>query len=347
VDLQRVCKNHSFATVQAMPRLDRHGFDIALIVTKLTYAVDPIGNVSLVPSVIHLEDVPDGHGAIRNPTDFEEEKVGTDVGLVGTALPSKPGVTQQLVWLQVGGHKKGCMVFGPRAYVQKGSGVVPGPASVLKPTPLVHALSFGGSAPGRGLYHRENPVGRGFTDDPLSLVGQPAHRLEPVQNDDGVDAKIPAAHACFAPIPATWEPRASLAGTHDAKWADERAPVRPVDFDPLHHSWAVPDLHQRSPLAPDVPIEVGGATAHGVWRFKLPAYSIELSTRVDGVISEIPTHLDSYLIDIDAGTVELTFRAAIRLRRKWERLEKVYIYGAGEMPDSVFESPARPAGAVG
>jgi hypothetical protein len=347
VDLQRVCKNHSFATVQAMPRLDRHGFDVALIIAKLTYAVDPIGNVSLLPSVIHLDDVPDGQGGIRNPTDVEEEKVGTDVGLVGTALPTKLGATQQLVWLQVGGSKKGCMVFGPRMYVQKGSGVVPGPASQLKPTPLVHALSFGGSLPGRGVYHRENPVGRGFTDEPLSLVGQPAHRLEPVENDDGVGPKILPAHACFAPIPATWEPRSSLAGTHDAKWTDERAPVRPEDFDPMHHSWAVPDLHHRSALSPDVPIEVGGATPHGVWRFKLPAYSIEFSYRADGEVHELESHLDSYLIDSDRGTVELAFRAAIRLRRKWERLEKIYIYGAGDMPDSVFESPARPAGAVG
>jgi hypothetical protein len=344
VDFLRICKNHSFATVQALPRVDRHGFDVVLVVAKLSYVVDELGNVRLVPSTIHLDDLPDGHGGLRYPTDLEEEKLGTDFGLVGTMIPARQNTTQQLVWLQIGGLRRVAQVFGPRVYERKGSGVVPGPPSVLGPTPLVHALAYGGSTPGGQLRHPKNPVGRGFSDDVASLVGQPAHRIERVDAEPGV-VPIDPPHAVFAPIPADWEPRRSFAGTHDAEWADRRAPVRPVDFDPRHHCWSVPELHHATPARPDVPIEVGGVTAAGVWRFRLPGYGIEFAYRVEGELHDLPSHLDGYLIDADEGRVELSFRAAIRLRRKWERLEKIHVYGTGEMPDSVFESPARPAGA--
>jgi hypothetical protein len=120
--------------------------------------------------------------------------------------------------------------------------------------------------------------------------------------------------------------------------------VRPVDFDPLHHSHAVPDLHFDAPLAPDVPIEVGGLTPEGIWRFKLPSYSLAFATRTfedDGEdIRELETHLDSILVDADERRVDLSWRVALRLPRKWERMSLLVLYGVGEMPEEVFDAPA-------
>ncbi len=347
MDLQRTCRNYSFATVRCLPRIDRHGFDVALVVAKLTYSVDPIGNARLVPSTFHLADVGDGHGGIRQPSDLEEEKPGTDVGMIGTAHPTRRDAKEQTVHLQVGGLRKSSVVFGPRLYERKGSGVVPGPPGPLRPTPLVHALARGGIDKARGSAEPHNPVGRGYAEDPLTLVGQPAHVIEPAESPFGPSAVglTPPVHPChgaFAPIPASWEPRRSRTGTHDARWREERAPIRPADFDPLHHAWAVPDLHLDKPIRPDTPVEIGGATREGVWRFKLPAYAIAFGVRAGEAgddAREIDTHLDGMLIDADAGSVELSFRAAVRLPRKWERAPRVVVWGVGEMPDSAFDAP--------
>jgi hypothetical protein len=344
MDLQRRCKNHSFATVRCMPRVDRHGFDVAAAVAKLSYVVDARGVARLVSSQHHLEDVGDGQGGVRAPADFAEEKPGTDVALIGTVYPSRAGLTQQTVWLQVGGYRKTSIVFGPRTYQARGSALVPGPADTLGPTPLVHALSWGGTDLVTKSAHPFNPIGRGFATEPLSLVGQPAHRIEPVPDPSGLSPKVEPWHAGFGPIPPWWEPRRSRSGTHDAVWARDRAPVRPVDFDPLHHSHAVPDLHFDAPLAPDVPIEVGGLTPEGIWRFKLPSYSLAFATRTfedDGEdIRELETHLDSILVDADERRVDLSWRVALRLPRKWERMSLLVLYGVGEMPEEVFDAPA-------
>jgi hypothetical protein len=342
MDLQRRCKNRSFATVRCMPRVDRKGFDVAVAVAKLTYVVDARGSARLVSSQHHLEDVADGHGGVRAPADFVEEKPGTDVALVGTVLPSRPGLIHQAVWLQVGGFRKSSVVFGPRTYQARGGALVPGPAEVLGPTPLVHALAYGGTDVVTKVSLAENPVGRGFASEPLSLVGQPAHRIEPV--DEDASPKVDAYHASFGPIPSWWEPRRSRAGTHDANWALHRAPVRPADFDPLHHSSSVPGLHFDAPLAPDVPIEVGGMTPEGVWRFKLPSYELAFAARatsdVGEDVRELSTHLDSILIDADERRVDLSWRVALRLPRKWEFMSTLVLYGVGEMPEEVFDTPA-------
>lgn len=352
VDLQRRCKNYSFATVRCVPRIDRNGFDVALAVAKLTYAVDPLGNVTLVPSQHYWDDVHDGHGGVRYPQDFAEEKPGTDVGLVGNVVPSRviptptrgAEPTQQLVWLQVAGYRKAATVFGARTYQVKGAGVAPGPADPLRPFPLVHGFAWGGTDLLTKSAHPANPAGRGFADEPLSLAGQPAHRIEPVQDPSGLSKRIEPWHASFGPISPWWEPRQSRIGTHDYAWSRDRAPIRPVDFDPLHHAWAVPDLHFDQPLAADAPIEIGGMTPEGVWRFRLPAYAIAFSTREIGAaaggedeVREIPAHLDSMLIDAEERKVELSWRAAVRLPRKWELMPTLVIYGVGELPDAVVD----------
>lgn len=344
MDLERRCKNHSFATLRCVPKVDRHGFDVALAVAKITYVVDLLGNVKLVPSHHYWDDVSDGHGGVRFPTDYAEEKIGTDVALLGNVIPSKPNLTQQLVWLQIGGQRKASTVFGARVYQAKGAGIVPGPSDVLKPFPLVHAYAFGGTDLLTKSAHPHNPVGRGFADEPLSLIGQPAHRIEPYQDSSGLTPKVEPWHASFGPTLPWWEPRRSQTGTHDAAWTRDRAPVRPVDFDPMHHSWAVPGLHFAEPLKADVPIEVGGMTPEGVWRFKLPSYAIAFATRGRVELGvqetrELDTHLDALIIDAERRQVELTWRAAVRLPKKWELMDTLVVYGVGELPDDVFDRP--------
>lgn len=360
VELLERVKNHSFAGVRCVPALDDRGFDIALVVAKLTYSVDAMGNVMWCHPTFRFDEVYDEHGGVRYPSDFAESKPGLDIGLVGKAYPRQRDATQTLVWMQVGGvFKKVCQVFGARAYVAKGNSLGTTQATKLEPVMMSHGLAWGGTDRTELDHPHEarNPVGRGFAKHPHSLVGTAAHTIEPalglstselggavagsIHPDSLQPGSTHASHAPLAPLSSWWEPRRSRQGTYDHDWRTKRAPVRPLDFDPMHNSWAAPDQHLARPCASDEPIEIGGATPEGIWRFKLPKYEVcfALATEERARLSEatpLPSHLDSLLVDADERFVELTYRTSVRLPRKWERLPRIMVHGVGDLPDSIF-----------
>lgn len=347
MDFDPICENVSWAVVRCDTALDRSGRDVVIVVAKMAYEVSIAGDVRRVLAPVRPARVLDPGGGLRFVDDFDaDDKPGTDLGLVGSAHPPAAGtraVRSAYAWLTVGDLRKVVTVFGPRVFVKGLVGVVPSdPAPFVEPVPLRFDYAYGGIDRSTRERCPENHIGRGFSSDPSSLIGTPAHQLEPV--DEGKGAPNPA-HGAFAPIPSHWEPRRSLAGTHDADWARKRAPVRPRDFDPRHSCWAVPGLWSKTPLRGDEPIEVGGVRPEGVWRFTLPRYEVSFASSLNGEKRPHPTHLDGILIDADSGVVELTWRAAIRLPRKWELLERIFVLGVGELPQEVIGAhrPAKSA----
>jgi hypothetical protein len=103
-------------------------------------------------------------------------------------------------------------------------------------------------------------------------------------------------------------------------------PLLPPDFDSRYHVCVPPDQWSEMPLRGDEPVEVLGATPEGAWRFQLPRIVPGFSSFMGGRRAEHRTHLDTILIDADARTVELTWRAAIPLPRKYEMLERVLVF---------------------
>ncbi len=345
MDLNTRCTNESWGTTRCEPMLDRHGNDVAVVVSKVAYSVSPAGRVSLVYRPVRTGDIQDERGGLRYPSDLADDKPGTDVVLVGTSRPPRgKSIDRQLAWLSVGPLRKVVQVFGRRLYTADFSGVVPGPPATLGETPLRYDLAFGGIDRSGGGWADEphNPLGRGFALDPKSLIGTEAPRLEPVA--DPRTGRVPhPSHGCFAPIPPDWEPRRSLVGTHDLEWVEKRAPVRPRDFSTKHHLFAVPELHSDEPLTGDEPFEVGGVLAEGLWKFQLPRYAFSFFVKLatDEAPRELSTHLDTVLVDADERVVELVYRASFVLPRKWELLERVIGRGVGTMPDEVLEVDAR------
>lgn len=340
------CENASFATVRCHPVLGKDGHDVLVIVAKMAYRFGPRGEIALSAAPVRFEQESDGEGGARFPEDLADEKPGTDVGLSGTATPPVGQAPREMFsWLQVGGMRKVVRVFGPRVYLQGVTGLAAGPAAPLEPLPLRYAHCWGGTDatdPNQPLFELANPIGRGFARDPRSLVGQRAHQLELVPSESIGPSANPLvahpSHAAFAPLPPHFEPRRSLAGTHDAEWARTRAPIRPRDFDVRHHSWAPNDLHSRTPLVGDEPVELGGMHALGAVRFKLPRYEPTFEAVVDGERRDLPTHLDGFFIDADECAVELTWRATIRLPRKWQRLGALRVSTTHRLPESVIEA---------
>jgi hypothetical protein len=264
-------------------------------------------------------------------------KPGTDVLLLGTAHPpAGREVTQVDVTLRVAAAgapiERTLRVHGPRVFFRGQLGIAAGPAARLSPTPLQWDRTWGGYVPDTGACDWRNPAGLGLARDPGSLLGSAAPVIE-----DPSDARAPA---CFAPVASWWSPRRELAGNHDDAWRRERAPVRPVDFDVRHYSCAPKGQWRNDPLTGDEPVEVLGATPEGAWRFELPRYAPRFCVAEQP--SELDTHLDTMLIDADARTVELSWRAWVRAPRKLERLGGIEVVASDRLPAEVI-TPRDPA----
>ncbi|MFO0588485.1 MAG: DUF2169 domain-containing protein [Polyangiaceae bacterium] len=349
--------------VRAVPMDDRTGREVLAVIAKMSWSLDESGQPSIArplapvrifdiytdPSKIPAELRPPvraeaRYSSIRYGTDAVEEKPGTDVLLVGTAYPPRGEVTKTSVSLRVeAGHTtlhKVLTVHGPRVWQSSLTGLVPGPSGRMGPTPLVWELAYGGvdeTDPQAIVADYRNLSGTGFLERRAGLAGRPAPVIE--------DPRVPVssrspAPAGFGPILPHWQPRAGRVGTLDDAWRRERAPLRPLDFDPRHFSCAPDDQWLSTPLIGDEPIEVLGATPNGVLRFKLPRYSPIFRSTVRGQTWEHATHLDTLLIDTDERRVELVWRCSVRLPRKTEHLERITIFGAEALPERVVASLA-------
>ncbi|MGK3964029.1 DUF2169 domain-containing protein [Sorangium sp. So ce118] len=318
----------------AVPIKDKTGREHLVVILTYTFAVDPFGRVELIspgpaPALVDEYNGADAAiSSIRKPSLLFDHKPGTDVILIGHAHPPLRGnATHVDVSLRVGPVAKTVRAHGLRVWKAAAfGGISPGPARPLRePVPLVYELAWGGSDysdPERPLGEPRNTVGRGVARDPRSLIEQPAAQLEdpahPIQGGQNVPS-------CFGAIHRHWQPRASYAGTYDQAWMDTKMPLLPDDFDPRFHVAVPHDQWSPRPLRGDEPFEVLGATPEGTWRFALPRIAPGFSSLCRGLRGEHRTHLDTILIDADAGRVELTWRAAIPLPRKHEMLESAVV----------------------
>jgi hypothetical protein len=329
---------------------DLAGREVLAVIAKMTWQVSPAGEVSIaVPrSRVRDEDVWTGEenaSSLRFPSDLWVEKPGTDVLLLGTAhpLPGAAGATSVDVRLRVESEppiQKAVRVHGPRVFYAGLTGIAPGNAGRLRPTPLLWELAFGGSDrsdPERPLVDERNPIGTGVARVRSALVGREAPVIEDPEAPLGSRSPVPAG---FGPIPPHWAPRLALAGTHDEAWRRKRMPLAPADRSPRFACAAPPGQWSPEPLRGDEAIEILGATPNGRWRFWLPEYAPIFTSVIRGAEQAHETHLDTLLIDADAGRVELTWRAIVAIPKKLQAIEHVRVEGAPELPEEWVEDAA-------
>lgn len=346
MDFDQRLENRSYATVRTLVTMDSEGFDVVVVIAKIAFRLSFDGKARLGFCPVRVNPEYLG-GNMLFPDDVAPDKPGTDVGLIGTAHPVQmkgARANTALAWLQVGTLKKVIQIHGPRSYFSHVGSMVmtdPGP---LQPTPLCYDHAYGGRGTD-GTECPENPIGRGYASNQKLLEGTLAPALEPVHDPLRPGEKPHPAHAAFAPIDAAWRPRRDRLGTRDMAYLKDRYPMPPLDFDPRFNCWSAPGLHSPEPLRGDEPIEVGGVLPEGTWRFKTPLYPMRFEYVMDGKDQSPPTHLDGLLIDADKRVVELSYRAKIRLPRKWARLEAVRALATVKMPNEmiVAEDWPRPA----
>jgi len=322
------------ATIATVPLSDLDGRSQLAVIAKWAFRVSAHGVVERIPSSKTEIDLVDtfngddpGKSSIRRPSQLFAKKPGTDVILLAHAQP-RAGASYADVSLRIGMMHKTVRAHGLRVWQASAFGAVsPGPARPLRePIPLVYELAWGGQDlgdPMKPLGEPRNYAGRGISRDPKSLVDKPAAQLEYPDKPVGGRNNVPAA---FNPIHRHWQPRASYAGTYDEKWMETRMPLLPTDFDDRFNICVPPDQWSELPLRSDEPMEVLGATTEGIWRFQLPRIVPGFSSVILGRRQEHRTHLDTILIDADERRVELTWRAAVPLPRKYEMVDRIIVF---------------------
>lgn len=317
----------------AIPMKDKGGYESLVAIIKYTFVVDPFGKVELdehTGASPYYVDVCWGDdpatSSIKKPSDLCDYKPGTDVILVGHAHPR--GIESAVdVTMRVGSVAKTVRAHGLRVWQSGLLGLSPGPAlAIREPIPLMYELAWGGLdlAPGeKPLGEPRNYVGRGIARETKKLLGQPAAQLEdpahPLGGLKNVPWNVGAIHR-------HWQPRVAFAGTYDEVWIETKMPLPPNDFDVRFNVTVPHDQWSETPLRGDEPVEILGARPEGPWRFQLPRIAMGFQSSTLGVEAAHRTHLDTFLIDADAGRVELTWRARVPMPRKYEMIDFVRIY---------------------
>ena len=200
--------------------------------------------------------------------------------------------------------------------------------------PLQWERAFGGKGEPR------NPVGVGFRSSHGRFEeGLRAPNLEdPARPFKGWgDRPTPAGFGFTA---AHWEPRARYAGTYDKRWAEERAPLLPRDFDRRFLNAAAPGLVAPGYLRGDEGAVATGVSGAGGISFKLPGVApprveVEHAGRED---AKVAMGLDTVILDTDAGKLFLLWKGELVVREPTAVRTIRIVPGAGTPP-----KPASPA----
>lgn len=261
--------------------------------------------------------------------DLTPPRPATGVTLTGHALAPNEDTRQLLVGIRVGPIEQRAAVSGPRRWESFAfSPRITKPEPFHK-IPLTWENAFGGvdTSPPESADHEAistNPVGRGLfaRKTKINYVGQPLPQIEHPEHllRSPKDRPPPVG---FTPIPPSWHPRITFAGTYDAEWQKSRNPFLPDDFDERFYQTAPPALTCPTHLKGGEPCTVVGTTSGGALSSPCPpcAPQVRLRWRVGGFV--LHPLLDMVHIDTDAMKLHLTFRAAAEVHGKLETLQTV------------------------
>lgn len=333
---------------------DVAGRDVIVAVAKATFVLGRHRRLQLAERPTPLayadeyRDEP-GKSSLAAASDFALAKPRADVVVLGNACaPGGKPVSSMTVSVEVGAAAARLEVTGDRVWKKGLFGVAPGKAESFREMPLVWERAYGGSCPAREGNGRvrfgPNPVGRGFWIADKDAADQPMPNLEWPDDPLRKLGERPAP-ACFAPMSPDWDSRAAFAGTYDERWARERKPLLPEDFDPRFFNTAPPALQLVRALEGGEPVQLQGLHADGERSFELPLdrVTVDLLTPGDRVASH-PAALDTVVIDAGTGLVQLVWRACVRAPEPLTRLQHVRIrsekYPAAEQRSEVAAAGA-------
>lgn len=279
-----------------------------VIIAKATFEVPAAGGLAVLAEKQEplCPDRLDGTGdaaELEVAGDFAPVKPSAEVIIRASARPAQSSPVS--VVAVSGAVEAGVVAMGSRHWTAQG---VPSSPGAFESLPIRWRHAFGGiSVPG-------NPAGSGADkgtpppriERPGALMRTSADRPEP---------------ACLAPISPTWEPRRSKLGTFDERWADERWPCPPEDFDPRHHQAAPPELRSEN-LSEAAELRIEGVLDGGAAiTATLPGIRPRVLAWTDQGMHEVPMRLDTITFDVDARRLLVLWRGSYPAATGgWERV---------------------------
>ncbi|QDE98866.1 DUF2169 family type VI secretion system accessory protein [Myxococcus xanthus] len=320
-------ENETPFVFEPLPLADEEMRPLLTLVVKATFALKAGQEPTVAPEQVPLHLAGERwKGSELASYRYEPEaaffKPTTDVALVGHAHAPRGGQRELVVSLQVGPVQKSVRVLGDRVWVKS-----LGSISITKPVPfetipLQYERAFGGwdrshPEPAHHAFDARNPIGRGFRarhsrfEEGLRLPNL-EDPLDPIQSWG--QRPSPAGFGFLSP---EWQPRASLAGTYDARWNQARKPFLPANFDRRFLNAATPALIAPAYLQGTEPVTVINACAEGRLGFRLPGLPPPrvLISRLREADTELALNLDTIIIDTDAMHLLLLWRGMLSLRR--------------------------------
>lgn len=316
---------------------DGDGNKIWLVVAKATFDVLQDGSCRLAAQMVPVCQMAEPYGefgatSLRYDADLAGIKPATDVMVIGDAIaPGGRAVTALDVSLHVATISKCLRVTGDRVWVQ---GVTAGvemtaPQPFVR-MPIVYERAFGGwdrSArdPRDHRLYDLNPVGRGFSLHPESLVGTLAPNVE--YQDSRIttwrDRPIPAG---FNAIDYAWSPRRELAGTYDEAWLLERAPMWPLDFRPHYHNSAPADQQINGYLSGGERVDIFNMSDSGHLSFWLPNVRLAFRTRIGRERIDSQGQLCTVTVAPNLPRVSMAWQTSVVRNRDEDALDDTVIF---------------------
>ena len=348
---------------EAWPFVDDEGAEGQLLVVKLQYRIGAQGELTPLSETEPLifEDRYDdnfaaegplqGLAPLLRPADVMAPQPATNVLLQGHAHPPAANTKRPFEpWLGVGASVFPMRVHAPRRWRKRWlltrllTLFVPRRFKIRREglvgeVALSWQHAYGGidKLRGRGTpqFWPYNPAGLGFHVEPkaasiaglaLPLIEHPLKRIRRWQ--DRRAPQLPGA------INARWSPRAATGGTRDARWQATRAPAMPADGTALFHNTAHPALQFTPHLQGGVRVRaVGFLPDDAVLGFELPQHGFQLHAYHYGAFKSQPVPLNTVLINADASSLTLLYRAFVPELMHGNTLQRLALGSAEHAPE--------------
>lgn len=129
----------------------------------------------------------------------------------------------------------------------------------------------------------------------------------------------------FGPIAPHWQPRASLAGTYDARWAKERMPLLPTDFNPRFHQVAPADQVLSGYVQGGETAATLGMSPQSPLRWIVPRERPAVTVSFARRRHDLAANCDTVCIDMDVLVMTLVWRATTSVHCKLHDLDWICV----------------------
>jgi hypothetical protein len=262
--------------------------------------------------------------SLKVPGQAIVERPAAEVYVLGSAwTPHARPVTSMRVEARVGSCTGTVQVVGERVWSRGMAGLRASPPMPFTCVPLRYEHSFGGTitdAAGDVVAQElRNPIGVGLAISAADAIGRPLPMLEtPDEPLTAWDGRVTPAG--FGAIPGNWQPRRGLAGTYDAAWVADRAPLWPRDTAPGFFSAAAPGLTTPAPFRGGERVLLHGFAPEGSFEFSLPSYRVLAKHVYTDGVERRELACDGVLIEPDERALTMFWRCPAPLETGLRRL---------------------------